>query len=200
MSFKYPPAISGAWTYRLSISLAVSCSLNTRTVAHTHACTHSHTHTCPCTCKAEAGRRGQDRKSGSDSLSSWCVLIPTGWADVYMMWDTSGLFGVSSPSGNRTPCLSLVLSSAHPSGSSPGPGPFCWGPTLFHGSLLARGSTVPAIGCSQQGFLPLLGLWGSTPSSLKRLVCPPDFWGSGKLSVQVGPAHPWRESWGSSVH
>ena len=72
-SFKHPPAMSGAWTYSLSISPAVSCSLSTRTAAHTHACTHSYTHTCPYTCKEEAGRRGQERKIGPDSLSLWCV-------------------------------------------------------------------------------------------------------------------------------
>ena len=113
MSFKHPPAMSGAWTYRLSISLAVSCSLSTSTAAHTHACTHSYTHTCPYTCKEEAGRRGQERKIGSNSLSCG-VCADTHWLsrcirDVGHIWAIWSILLIREPPATCCPLFVFLV-------------------------------------------------------------------------------------------
>ena len=100
----------GAYTCR-QLSGGSSCTHGDNSFSYIH--THSYTHTCPYTCKEEAGRRGQERKIGSDSLSCG-VCADTHWLsrcirDVGHIWAIWSILPIREPPATCCPLFVFLV-------------------------------------------------------------------------------------------
>lgn len=133
---------------------------------HTPIYPHAHTH-------AKRRREGEVKRGKLDLTRAVCgVCADTHWwsrciCDVGHIWAIWSIL----PSGTLPPhavlCSSFLVLLAQ--GLSAGV------PLSFMGPFWARGNTLPAVSCSQQGFSPSLATgWprGSTYSCLNLLMCP----------------------------